>query len=55
MPPGLDIQAATGYSFYDSLIVAAARKGGFGILYSEDLKDERSVYGITIIKPFKGL
>jgi len=52
---GLDIQSATGYSFYDSLIIAAARKGGCGILYSEDLQDERSVYGITIINPFRGL
>jgi predicted nucleic acid-binding protein len=48
----LDIQQETGYSFYDSLILAGALRGGCGILYSEDLQAEQQVHGINIVNPF---
>jgi predicted nucleic acid-binding protein len=50
---GLDIQATTNYSFYDSMIIAAANKGGCIKLYSEDMQDGHEVRGVTIINPFK--
>lgn len=42
------------FSFYDSLIVAAAIESRCGILYSEDLQDGRSVEGLRILNPFAG-
>lgn len=50
----LEIQAETRYSFYDSLILAAAFKGGCRILYSEDLHDGQQVRGVRITDPYKG-
>jgi predicted nucleic acid-binding protein len=49
----LDIQANTGYSFYDSLILAATVRGGCEILYSEDLQHAQIVRGAKIINPFQ--
>ena len=48
----LDIQFKTGYSFYDSLILASALKSGCKILYSEDLQAGQFVDGLQIINPF---
>jgi predicted nucleic acid-binding protein len=39
----LDIHERTGFSFYDSLIVAAALEADCEILYSEDMQDGRKV------------
>jgi predicted nucleic acid-binding protein len=48
----LDISQATGYSFYDSLILAGAQRGECSILFSEDLQAGQQVNGIKIIDPF---
>ncbi len=40
-----------GFSFYDSMIVAAAEECGCEILYSEDLQHEQKINGMKIIKP----
>lgn len=48
----LDVQAETGYSFYDSLILAASIKGGCEVLYSEDLQDGQQVRGVRVVNPF---
>ncbi|MDP6543397.1 MAG: PIN domain-containing protein [Phycisphaerae bacterium] len=48
----LDIREQTDYSFYDSLIVAAAAASGCQTLYTEDLDDGRSVAGVNIVNPF---
>ncbi len=42
----------TGYSWYDSLIVASALRLGCSILYSEDLQHGRVLAGMTIVNPF---
>lgn len=49
---GLDVMAKTGYSFYDSLIIASARSGGCTAVYSEDLHTGHIIYGVKIINPF---
>ncbi len=41
------------YSFYDSLILAAALGSGCTCLYSEDLQDGQRFEGLTIENPFK--
>ena len=48
----LDILKNTGYSFYDSLILAGAQRGGASVLYSEDFQSGQQVGGIEIINPF---
>jgi len=48
----LDIFDKTGYSFYDSLIIAAAERGGCEILYSEDLHTGYQVNGVVVVNPF---
>jgi predicted nucleic acid-binding protein len=50
---GLDIQGRYGFSFYDSLIVAAALESGATRLYSEDMQDGQKIEGLTIENPFK--
>ena len=49
----LELQAETGYSFYDSLILAAAIRGGCDVLYSEDLQDGQEVRGVKIINLYQ--
>ena len=49
---GLRLQAQYGYSFYDSLIVAAALEAGCARLYSEDLRHGQRVDQLTIHNPF---
>ena len=51
----LSIQERTGYSYYNSLIVAAALSAGCHILYSEDMQDGREIEGLKIVNPFVAL
>lgn len=46
------VRNETSYSFYDSLIVAAAIDTDCSILFSEDLQGGRNVRRLTIINPF---
>lgn len=46
------VRDETGFSFYDSLICAAAVIGEAKILYSEDMQDGRAVRGVLIQNPF---
>jgi predicted nucleic acid-binding protein len=48
----LKIKADVGYSFYDSLIVAAAAQAGCNVLYSEDMQHGQLVTGLRIVNPF---
>lgn len=49
---GLDLQTRYGFSFYDSLIVAAALESGCTRLYTEDLQHGQRIDGLTIENPF---
>ena len=49
---GLDLKMRYGYSFYDSLIVAAAIESGCKTLYSEDLQHGQQIGDLTIRNPF---
>ena len=39
-------------SFWDALIIEAARSGGASVLYSEDLNDGQTFDGATVKNPF---
>lgn len=49
---GLAIQARYGFSFYDSLIVAAAIDAGCSQLLSEDFQHGQRIEGLTVHNPF---
>jgi predicted nucleic acid-binding protein len=49
----IDLHKVHGYSFWDSLILAAAIKEGCTILLSEDLSSNQVIHGVTIKNPFE--
>lgn len=48
----LTIAASYGYSFYDSLIIAAALASGCNLLISEDMQDGQRIANLKIKNPF---
>ena len=48
----LDIQENNNYSFYDSLIIAAAMRGECDLLYSEDMQNGQRFGALKIANPF---
>jgi predicted nucleic acid-binding protein len=48
-----ELQERYNYSFWDSLIVAAAIAGGARTIFSEDLSDGLTIEGLTIKNPFQ--
>ncbi len=48
----LNIQSRYQYSFYDSLIIAAALEAGCKTLYSEDMQHGQRIEQMTIQNPF---
>ena len=48
----LDLRERYGFSFYDSLIVAAALEAGCTRLYSEDMQHGQQIHQLTIYNPF---
>ncbi len=49
---GLEIHRITGFSFFDSLILAAAIRGGCSRLLTEDMQEGREIEGVRIVNPF---
>ena len=49
----LSISSETGFSFYDSLIVASAITSECEILWTEDLQDGRRIRGVELRNPFR--
>ena len=49
---GLELQHSYSFSFYDSLIVAAALETGSATLQSEDMQHGQQVEGLVIENPF---
>ena len=48
----IDVMERWQYSFYDSLIIAAAIQSDCKILYSEDLQHNQKIQSIEIVNPF---
>lgn len=51
----LSLFARYGFSFYDSLIVAAALDAGCDRLVSEDFQHGQQIEGMTVVNPFRDL
>lgn len=50
----VDILERYKLSFWDSMIVQAAVRGGADVLLSEDLSDGQTIHGVRIKNPFRG-
>ncbi len=52
MEAAWDIQDGYNFSWWDSLIIAAAQQAGCSYLLTEDMQHEQEIGGITVINPF---
>ena len=48
----IELHRLTAISFWDALIVQAARSAGAAVLYSEDLQSGAVIGGVPVINPF---
>ncbi|HEY2017799.1 MAG TPA: PIN domain-containing protein [Bryobacteraceae bacterium] len=48
----IELHRLTRISFWDAMIVRAAKTGGAGFLYSEDLQHGSVIGGVKVINPF---
>lgn len=49
----IDIHRLHGMSFWDALIVQAAKQAGCSVLLSEDMQDSRAIDGLRMVNPFQ--
>jgi predicted nucleic acid-binding protein len=49
------LSAAHAFSFWDSLILAAARRSGAARIYTEDLQHGQIILGMQVIDPFRSV
>jgi predicted nucleic acid-binding protein len=49
----IDLHRLHGFSFWDALILRAAKQSGCSVLLSEDLQETRELDGIRIVNPFR--
>ena len=48
----IDVHRLHGFSFWDALVLRAAKEAACTVLYSEDLQPGRSIDGVKIVNPF---
>jgi len=48
----IDLHRLHGFSFWDALVLRAAKESACTILYSEDLQTGRVIDGVQIVNPF---
>ena len=53
MEDAWDVQKRWGFSYWDSLIVAAARALGCRVLLTEDLTHGQHLDGLRVVSPFR--
>jgi len=49
----IDLHRLHGFSFWDALIVRAAKQAGCSVLFSEDMQDRQEIDGVRIVNPFQ--
>lgn len=49
----IDLHRLYGLSFWDALILRAAKEAGCTVLFSEDMQDTREIEGVRIVNPFQ--
>jgi predicted nucleic acid-binding protein len=48
----IDLHRLHGFSFWDALILRAAKQAGCSVLFSEDMQGARDIDGVRIVNPF---
>jgi predicted nucleic acid-binding protein len=48
----IDLHRLHNISFWDALVVRAAKQSGCSVLFSEDMQNHREVDGVRIVNPF---
>lgn len=49
----IDLHRLHGFSFWDAMIIRAAKQAGCGVLFSEDMQPAREIDGVRIVNPFR--
>lgn len=49
----IDLHRLHGFSFWDAMIIRAAKQAGCGVLFSEDMQGTREIDGVRIVNPFQ--
>jgi predicted nucleic acid-binding protein len=49
----IDLHRLHSFSFWDALILRAAKQAGCSVLFSEDMQDRREIDGVRIVNPFR--
>ena len=49
----IDLHRLHGFSFWDALILRAAKQAGCIVLLSEDFQESREIDGIQVVNPFR--
>jgi predicted nucleic acid-binding protein len=49
----IDLHRLHGFSFWDALILRAAKQAGCGVLFSEDMQDAQEIDGLKVVNPFR--
>jgi predicted nucleic acid-binding protein len=49
----IDLHRLHGFSFWDALIVRAAKQSGCSVLFSEDMQGAREIDGLHMVNPFR--
>jgi predicted nucleic acid-binding protein len=49
----IDLHRLHGFSFWDALILRAAKQAGCSVLFSEDLQPAREIDGVRVVNPFQ--
>ena len=48
----IDLHRLHGFSFWDALVLRAAKQGGCAILLTEDTQEAQEIDGVKIVNPF---
>jgi len=49
----IDLHRLHGFSFWDALVIRAAKQAGCSVLLSEDMQHTRELDGLQILNPFR--
>lgn len=50
----IDLHRLHGFSFWNALIIRAAKQSGCSVLFSEGMQNRREIDGVRVINPFAG-
>ena len=48
----IDLHRLHGFSFWDALVLRAAKQAGCRVVLSEDMQEKREIDGVRIVNPF---